>query len=78
MTRRSDLLAARRLPSNSNRNTLGLAVMVAGALILSVVPLLLLVLALGGTETFQLPGTLVILSAAGGMALVLIGAVLRD
>ena len=66
------------MPSNSGRNTLSLLVMAAGALLLLLVPLLLLVMALAQTKDFQLPGTLVILSAAGGMILVLVGAVLRD
>jgi hypothetical protein len=63
---------------NSGRNTLSLIVIAAGALLLLLVPLLLLGLALSQTKDFQLPGIMVILSAAGGMILVVVGAALSD
>jgi uncharacterized membrane protein len=71
-------LAARRVPSGPNRNILSLMVMGLGALLLLIVPLLLFVFALSQSKTFQLPGTLMILSVVSGMALVIIGAALHD
>jgi hypothetical protein len=52
--------------------------MALGALFLLIVPTLLFVLALGQTKSFHLPGTVLILSVVAGMALVIIGAALRD
>jgi hypothetical protein len=57
---------------------LSLIVIVVGAILLLIVPVFLFVLALGGTKTFHLPGTVLILSVVSGMALVVIGAALRD
>lgn len=71
-------MAARQVPSGSSRNILSTIVIVVGALLLLVVPMLLFVLALGGTKTYHLPGTVLILSVVSGMALVVIGAALRD
>ena len=71
-------MAARRVPSGSNRNLLSLLVMGLGALLLLIVPLVLFVLAVGQTKTFQIPGTLLILSVVSGMALIIIGAALHD
>jgi hypothetical protein len=71
-------LAARRVPSGSNRNTLSFIIMGVGALLLLIIPAFLFVLALGQTKTFHLPGTILILSVVSGMALVIIGAALHD
>jgi hypothetical protein len=60
------------------RRTASVAVMVVGAILLLIVPLLLVALAFGGTRRADLPGTLVILSATAGMALIAVGAALRD
>lgn len=62
----------------SLRRTLSLGLMIAGAVLLAVVPLILVVLSFAGTRTLSLPGTYVILSAVAGMALVVSGAALRD
>jgi len=48
-----------------------------GGLLLLVIPVLLLFFAVSNEENAQLNGTLVILSATGGMALVALGALLR-
>ncbi|MEO8286347.1 MAG: hypothetical protein ABI670_07895 [Chloroflexota bacterium] len=71
-------MASRRVPSSSNRNTLSIAVMAVGALLLLIVPLLMFVLSLGHTANFHLPGTLLILSVTAGMACVVMGAALHD
>ena len=63
--------------SGSTRNTLSLALMVVGAALLALVPLLLVFLALSGAQNVDLPGTLVILSVVGGMALVVLGEAIR-
>jgi Flp pilus assembly protein protease CpaA len=52
--------------------------MVAGALLLLLVPAVLLFYALSDPKNAQIPGTLVILSVVVGMALVVVGAALRD
>jgi hypothetical protein len=70
-------LTSRRIPSGSTRNTVSLALMVAGGLLLVLVPLLLVFLALSGARNVDLPGTLVILSVVGGMALVVLGEAIR-
>jgi hypothetical protein len=70
-------LTSRRTPSGSTRNTLSLALMVAGGLLLVLVPLLLVFLAVSGAQNVDLPGTLVILSVVGGMALVVLGEAIR-
>ena len=70
-------MAARRMSSRSNRNTLSLVLIIAGGLLLLLVPLFLVFLAFSGAKNVDLPGTLVILSVAGGMALVVLGAALR-
>jgi hypothetical protein len=49
-----------------------------GALLLLAMPLILVLFALTGTRDAHIPGTLVILSASGGMALIVAGAVIRD
>jgi hypothetical protein len=71
-------LAASRVPSGPNRNILSLIAMALGALLLLIVPVLLFVFALAQSKTFQIPGTLLILSVVSGMALVIIGAALHD
>lgn len=62
----------------SARRTLSLVVIVLGALLLLSLPVVLVVLAFGQAQNVRLPGTLVIISAAGGMALLVIGAALRE
>ncbi len=52
--------------------------MVVGAILLAAVPLTLVALSFAGTRMLELPGTAVILSAVAGMALVVIGAAMRD
>ncbi len=71
-------MAARRVPSGPNRNILSLLAMGLGALLLLIVPGLLFVFAVAQSKTFQIPGTLLILSVVSGMALVIIGAALHD
>jgi len=71
-------LAARRVPSGSNRNLLSVLVIVLGALLLLIVPLSLFVFALAQSKTYQIPGTLLILTVVSGMALIVIGAALHD
>jgi hypothetical protein len=71
-------LAARRVPPGPNRNILSLFAMGLGALLLLIVPGLLFVFAVAQSKTFQIPGTLLILSVVSGMALVIIGAALHD
>lgn len=71
-------MAARRVPSGSNRNLLSLIVMAVGALLLLLVPVILLALAITQAKDVHIPGTLVILTVAGGMALVVIGAALHE
>lgn len=64
--------------TNPTRQNLGLATLGLGALLLLVVPVLFVVLAITGGSRDLLPGTFVILSATLGMALIAIGAALRD
>ena len=71
-------MAARQVPSGSNRNLLSILVIVLGALLLLIVPLSLFVFALAQSKTFQIPGTLLILTVVSGMALIVIGAALHD
>ncbi len=62
----------------SARRVLSIVVIVLGALLLLSLPVVLVVLAFVREQNARLPGTLVIISAAGGMALVVIGAALRE
>jgi len=71
-------LAARQVPSGSNRNLLSVLVIALGALLLLFVPLSLFVFALAQSKTYQIPGTLLILTVVSGMALIVIGAALHD
>ena len=73
-------MTANRAPrgSSSTRRMLSLIVMVAGALLLLVMPAILFGYAASGNKDVELPGTLVILTATGGIALIVIGAALRD
>ena len=52
--------------------------MALGAILLLLVPTMLVVLAFTRATDVRLSGTVVILSAVGGMALVVVGAALRD
>lgn len=70
-------MADRRAPGGSTRRSLSLFIIILGALLLLFVPSMLVFLAFA-RQGIELPGTLVILSATGGMALVAIGAALRD
>ncbi|MDQ6695782.1 MAG: hypothetical protein M3014_15460 [Chloroflexota bacterium] len=70
-------MANDRAPRGSSRRILSLAVMLLGILLLLLVPTILLVRAITQSKDI-LPGTLVILSVTGGMALIIIAAALRD
>jgi hypothetical protein len=70
-------LSDNRSANNSSRKAISLGIIIAGILLLAAVPLTLVVLSFAGTRTLDLPGTAVILSAVGGMALVVIGASIR-
>jgi hypothetical protein len=48
-----------------------------GVVLLAIMPMVLLFFAVTNTQNPHIPGTLVILSSAGGMALILIGAAMR-
>ena len=50
---------------------------VLGVVLLAIMPSVLLFFAITGTKNAHIQGTLVILSSAGGMALIGIGAALR-
>jgi hypothetical protein len=67
-----------RTPPNSTRRMLSLISMVAGALLLLLMPLAYFVTALGDSTNVNLPGTLLIVSATAGMALLGLGAALRE
>lgn len=71
-------MAANRTPVNSTRRLLALAAIVLGALLLLVMPATLFFFAVSGTKDAHLPGTLVIVSATGGMALLALGALIRE
>ena len=70
-------MTARRMPSGSSRNTLSLALIVAGGILLVLVPVIMVVLAFAGAKDVHIPGTLIILSVVSGMALVVLGAAVR-
>lgn len=72
------VVARNGMPRRSRRARLSLAVMALGALLLLLVPMLLVALAFAQVRDVELPGTLVILSATGGMALIVIGAALWE
>ena len=61
----------------STRRTLSTVLIALGILLLAIMPTMLLIFAISGTENAHIQGTLVILSSAGGMALIAIGAALR-
>jgi hypothetical protein len=71
-------LTARRMPSGSTNNTLSLALIVVGGILLVLVPLLLVFLAFTGAKDVHIPGTLIIISVVSGMALVVLGAAVRS
>ena len=64
--------------SRSTRSTISTVLIVSGVLLLLIMPLMLFFFAITSNKDAELPGTLVILSSAGGMALIVIGAALRD
>jgi len=66
-----------RIPGRSTRRQLSIALIVLGALLLMIMPTILLFFSFA-SKSGHLPGTLVILSSAGGMAFILVGAALRD
>jgi hypothetical protein len=72
------MMAARRTPGSSTRRTLSTLAIALGILLLLVMPATLFVFAVTHVQNAQLPGTLVILTATGGMALIVIGAVIRE
>lgn len=65
------------MPSGSSRNALSLALIVAGGILLVLVPIIMVVLAFAGAKDVHIPGTLIILSVVSGMALVVLGAAVR-
>lgn len=67
-----------RTPTGSPRRLISLVLVVLGALLLLFMPVWLLFLAVTNTPNPHIPGTLVILTATGGMALVAIGALVRE
>lgn len=71
-------MTARPTPSGSSRNTLSLVLILAGALLLVLVPLLFVFLSFAGDRNVHVPGTLIILSVVSGMALVVLGAAVRS
>ena len=71
-------MTARRMPSGSTNNTLSLALIVMGGILLVLVPLLLVFLAFTGAKDVNIPGTLIIISVVSGMALVVLGAAVRS
>ncbi len=71
-------MAGQNGSAGSTRRLLSLIFMALGAILLLLVPTMLVVLAFAQTRDVDLSGTVVILSAVGGMALVVIGAALRD
>lgn len=70
-------MSVRSGSGNSTRNMLSLALIVVGALLLLIIPVTLLYFAVASVPNPHLPGTLVILSSVGGMALIGVGALLR-
>ena len=71
-------MAGQRAPRGSTRRLLSLIAMVLGALLLLVMPAILFGYAVSGNKDVELPGTLVILTSTGGIALIVIGAALRE
>ena len=71
-------MAALRSPRGSMRRMLSLTAIVLGVLLLLIMPGILLFYAVSGNKDVELRGTLVILTATGGMALIVIGAVIRE
>ena len=71
-------MAAHRAPDGSTRRMLSLISMVVGTLLLLVMPAILFGYAVSGNRDVELPGTLVILTSTGGIALIVIGAALRE
>jgi hypothetical protein len=71
-------MAGRGAQGGSTRRMLSLIAMVVGALLLLVMPAILFGYAVTGNKNVELPGTLVILTATGGIALIVIGAALRE
>jgi hypothetical protein len=64
--------------ATSTRRLLALVAMVVGALLLLLMPAALLYFAVTDAQDAHLPGTLVIVSATGGMALLALGALIRE
>ena len=71
-------MAAHRAPDGSTRRMLSLISMVVGTLLLLVMLAILFGYAVSGNRDVELPGTLVILTSTGGIALIVIGAALRE
>jgi hypothetical protein len=66
------------VPRRNSRRLFAAGIMIVGVLLLVMVPVVLVVLAFGHVTDFHMPGTLVILSATGGMALLAVGAALFE
>ncbi|MFL5731633.1 MAG: hypothetical protein ACJ78Q_00410 [Chloroflexia bacterium] len=71
-------MSSDRAPGGSTRRILSMAAIVVGALLLLVMPGILLFYAVTGNKNAELPGTIVILTATGGIGLIIIGAALRE
>ena len=71
-------MAGNGAPRGSTRRLLSLVAIVVGVLLLLVMPAILFGYAVSGTKDVELPGTLVILTSTGGIALIVIGAALRE
>ena len=71
-------MASDRTSGSSTRGILSLVAIALGILMLLVMPATLLYFAVTNTPDAHIPGTLVILTSTGGMALIIIGAALRD
>jgi hypothetical protein len=71
-------MVADRTSGNSTRRILSWLAIALGIAMLLVMPVTLLYFAVNNTQNAEIPGTIVILTATGGMALIIIGAALRE
>ena len=67
-----------RTPNSSTLRMLSWLIIGAGVLLLLIMPATLLFFAVSGTQNAHIPGTLVLITSAGGMALLVIGIALRE
>ena len=63
---------------NSRWRTVSTVCIVLGIALLAIMPTVLLFFAVTAKQDPHIPGTLVIISSAGGMALIVIGAAMRS